>query len=165
MINKIMIILVSILGIVSLLLGQSNLVSAQELNQEGDVIYLGTTITPTPAATGITSLGTPNEAVVYRFGGSWFTIPAGFFKDTPTLMTWILQIVLIISVLLVLFQLVLAGVNWITSGGDKAKTEGARSRIVAAIIGLVIVAASWAIFIFILQMIGIDPSTVIPLFG
>lgn len=140
--------------------------TAQEINRDGDVIYLGTDASPTPQPTTlVTNIGTPNKATVYRFAGTNITIPAGFFKDSRTLMTWVLQVVLIISVLLVLFQLVLAGVNWITSGGDKAKTEGARSRIVAAIIGLVIVAASWAIFIFVLQLIGIDPNTVLPLFG
>lgn len=165
MINKITIFLLSAFAVIYLVFGGLSQVKAQEINRDGDVIYLGAQVTPTPQPTAITSLGTPNEATVYRFGGTVITIPPGFFRDSRSLMTWILQVVLIISVLLVLFQLVLAGVNWITSGGDKAKTEGARSRIVAAIIGLIIVAASWAIFIFILQLIGIDPSTVLPLFG
>lgn len=165
MINKILLFVAAFICVVLLSGTNANLASAQEVNREGDVMYLGTTVTPTPVSVLSSNLGTPNEATVYRFGNTVITIPAGFFRDTRSLMTWILQIVLIISVLLVLFQLILAGVNWITSGGDKAKTEGARSRIVAAIIGLVIVAASWAIFLFVLQLIGINPNTVLPLFG
>lgn len=134
---------------------------AQEVNQEGDVIYLGTTATasPTPQQLGVNNAGTS-----FTFAGTSLTIPAGYFPDFKTLMTWLLQVALIVSVLLVLFQLVYAGVNWITSGGDKGKTDSARSRIVAAIIGLVIVVASWAIFLFVLQLLGIAPGTVLPMF-
>jgi hypothetical protein len=41
--------------------------------------------------------------------------------------------------------LVLGGIKWITSGGDKGQTEAARAQITAAFVGLVIVLAAWAI--------------------
>lgn len=152
-------------------------VSAQgvSVNQEGDVIYLGTTTTtttttiasPTPAPT---PTSTPNTGSInlnpggtnIPVGDTYFYLPQGFFPDFRTMVTSLLQIALIASVIMVLFQLVTAGLNWITSGGDKAKTDSARSKIVAAVIGLVLVVASWAIFLFILQLIGIAPSSVIP---
>lgn len=52
---------------------------------------------------------------------------------------------LIVAALAFFFMLILGGVKWITSGGDKGKIEGARSQITAALIGLVIVFAAWAI--------------------
>lgn len=57
---------------------------------------------------------------------------------------------LLISGLLVFGYLVLGGVQWITSGGDKGKTESARNKITAALVGLAIVAASYAV----MQVIG-----------
>jgi hypothetical protein len=56
-----------------------------------------------------------------------------------------IQMVLILSAIIFFFILVLGGIRWITSGGDKGKTEGARSQITAALVGLVIVFAAWAI--------------------
>lgn len=150
-------------------------VSAQgvSVNQEGDVIYLGTTTTtttttiasPTPTPTPTQNTGSINlnpSGTNVPVGDSYFYLPQGFFPDFNTMVTSLLQIALIASVIIVLFQLVTAGLNWITSGGDKAKTDSARSKIVAAVIGLVLVVASWAIFLFILQLIGIAPGSVIP---
>ncbi|PWU23783.1 hypothetical protein C5B42_01830 [Candidatus Cerribacteria bacterium 'Amazon FNV 2010 28 9'] len=47
--------------------------------------------------------------------------------------------------LLVFIYLVWGGVEWITAGGDKSKTESARQKLTNAIIGLAIVAAAFAI--------------------
>ena len=52
--------------------------------------------------------------------------------------------------------LILGGVRWITSGGDKAQTEAARGSITAALVGLVIVFAAWAILQLIQIFFGID---------
>jgi len=53
--------------------------------------------------------------------------------------------------------LLLGGFTWITSGGDKANVEAAQKRIQAAIIGLIIVFAAWALMIVIGRFLGIDP--------
>jgi hypothetical protein len=47
--------------------------------------------------------------------------------------------------------MVLAGYNWMTASGNEQKIEEAKSTIKRAIIGLVIVLGSWAIWTFILQ--------------
>lgn len=56
-----------------------------------------------------------------------------------------LQIILIGAAIIFFVMLVIGGVRWIASGGDKGQTEAARSQITAALIGLVIVFAAWAI--------------------
>ena len=56
-----------------------------------------------------------------------------------------ISFVLIVAAVAFFFMLVLGGIKWITSGGDKGKTESARSQITAGLIGLVIVFAAWAI--------------------
>lgn len=56
-----------------------------------------------------------------------------------------INLILIIAAILFFFLLVLGGIRWITSGGDKGQTEAARAQITAAFVGLVIVFAAWAI--------------------
>lgn len=52
---------------------------------------------------------------------------------------------LVIAAIIFFFMLVIGGIKWIASGGDKGATEGARNQITAALVGLVIVFAAWAI--------------------
>lgn len=63
---------------------------------------------------------------------------------------------LIISALLAFLFLVLGGIAWITSGGDKAGMEAARNKITHAIVGLIIVGSAWAIMILVQQFLGIN---------
>lgn len=70
---------------------------------------------------------------------------------------------IIIAALLVFLYLVWGGIEWITSGGDKAGLEQARNRITNALIGLVLVAAAWAIITLITTFLGIPfPQLPIP---
>jgi cbb3-type cytochrome oxidase subunit 3 len=57
----------------------------------------------------------------------------------------LLRLILVIAAVVFFFVLVIGGVRWILSGGDKGQTEQARSQITAALVGLVIVFAAWAI--------------------
>lgn len=67
-----------------------------------------------------------------------------------------IQLVLIISAIVFFFILVLGGIKWITSGGDKGQTEAARNQITAALVGLVIVFAAWAIIQLIETFFGVS---------
>jgi hypothetical protein len=82
-------------------------------------------------------------------------LPKGFFLDPGNLLNTILRIVLIIGVLLVFFFLIQGGLEWITSGGDKGAVEKARNKITNAVIGLVILVASYAILTLVLNFLGI----------
>ncbi|OGM59165.1 hypothetical protein A3A75_03020 [Candidatus Woesebacteria bacterium RIFCSPLOWO2_01_FULL_39_10] len=53
-------------------------------------------------------------------------------------------------------MLVWGGVRYITSGGDKAQTEAARGQITAALVGLVIVFAAWAIINLVNIFFGVN---------
>lgn len=68
----------------------------------------------------------------------------------------IIVLVLIVAALIFFFMLVWGGVKYIMSGGDKAQTESARGQITAALIGLVIVFAAWAIINLVNLFFGID---------
>ncbi len=65
---------------------------------------------------------------------------------------------LIIAVVVALFYLVLGGIRWVTSGGDKAKVESARNHIIAAIIGLVIAFLAFFILQLALGLFGLSLS-------
>lgn len=69
------------------------------------------------------------------------------------------NLLLVIAALIFFFMLVIGGIQWIVSGGDKAATEGARGRITAALIGLVIVFAAWAIINLIEAFFGVTILT------
>jgi hypothetical protein len=62
--------------------------------------------------------------------------------------------------------LLLGGFNWITSGGDKAKLQAARDEITNAIIGIIVVAACWAIMTLVGNFLGISfPNLQFPTLG
>lgn len=76
--------------------------------------------------------------------------PGGNFTNLnaitiSSIISALIIIVLIVAALAFLFMLILGGIRYITSGGDKGATESARGQITAALIGLVIVFAAWAI--------------------
>ncbi len=56
--------------------------------------------------------------------------------------------------------LVWGGIQWLISGGDKGKTQEAGNRITAALVGLAIVAASWAIFQLVIYFFGINLESI-----
>jgi len=65
-------------------------------------------------------------------------------------------LILIIAAVVFFFILIIGGIRWITSGGDKAQTEAARNQITAALVGLVIVFAAWAIVQLIQVFFGVN---------
>ena len=67
-----------------------------------------------------------------------------------------LSLIMIVAGLAFFFILVVGGVKWILSGGDKAHTESARNQITAALVGLVIVFSAWAIAKLIDTFFGIN---------
>jgi len=67
-----------------------------------------------------------------------------------------IRFVLVIAALVFFFILVIGGIKWIASGGDKAQTESARNQITAALVGLVIVFAAWAIVQLINTFFGVN---------
>ena len=68
----------------------------------------------------------------------------------------IISIIFIIAAVLVFVYLVWGGIQWMTSGGDKQATQAARDRISAALVGLAIVALSWALIQIIGKFFGLE---------
>lgn len=67
------------------------------------------------------------------------------------------KIAILIAAILTFVYLIWGGIQWITSGGDKSANEAARNRITAALIGLAIVAAAWALMSVVGYFLGVNP--------
>lgn len=62
----------------------------------------------------------------------------------------------LIAAFLAVAYLMYGGIKWITSRGDKTQVEAARKHIVAAVIGLVVVAGSFFAISVVFQLLGAD---------
>lgn len=86
--------------------------------------------------------------------------PSGFTSlenlSPGGLVSTLIKLALVVAAVVFFFMLVLGGIKWILSGGDKGKTEEARNQITAALVGLVIVFAAWAIAKLIEQIFGVS---------
>lgn len=72
------------------------------------------------------------------------------------MISFAINAILIVAAIAFFFMLILGGIRWILSGGDKANTESARGQVTAAIVGLVIVFSAWIILTFVLGIFGIE---------
>ena len=73
-----------------------------------------------------------------------------------TVVSVAIKVLVVVAAVLFFLWLVLGGIKWITSGGDKNKTEEARQQITAALVGLVVVFSAWAIARLISILFGVD---------
>ena len=71
------------------------------------------------------------------------------------LVSSLLSVVMPIAGLLVLFYLIWGGFEWLTSEGDSGKLEKARKKMMHAIMGIILLAVTFAIFSLVQQMLGV----------
>ena len=73
---------------------------------------------------------------------------------------------LILAFISTLLYMLLGGLDWITSAGDKTKLQSARDKITNALVGMVVVGASWAVMMIAGSFFGLDfPNLPIPTIG
>lgn len=65
----------------------------------------------------------------------------------------------VIGTLIFFAMLIMGAISWISSGGDKQKLESARGRISSALVGIIILFASYAIIRLIENFFGIHILT------
>lgn len=83
------------------------------------------------------------------------------FGDSPSgfvggILKFAVNAALIISAVAFVFMFILGGIQWITSGSDKAALEGARKRILNSLTGVVIVFMVFAIVKFVETVFGVQ---------
>jgi hypothetical protein len=75
----------------------------------------------------------------------------------------VIEVLIIIAIILALIFLILGGVKYITSGGDKGGIDAARGQLIAAIIGLVIALTAFFIINSVLHVftgLGLNTFTI-----
>lgn len=77
----------------------------------------------------------------------------GYFS---LIMPKIVGLVFLFGSLTFFFMLIIGAIAWISAGGDKANLENARGRISSALIGLVVLFATFAIIKLIEQFFHVD---------
>jgi amino acid transporter len=88
-------------------------------------------------------------------------MPGGQVNPLQVIVTWGLGLVFAFAGVAALFFLIWGGISWITSGGEKEKIEEARKKIVYAIIGLVVILASFFIINTVGALFGIAPFNLV----
>lgn len=92
--------------------------------------------------------GTINPpAEILRFGGT----EAGLSKFLGVIIT----LLFIVAAIASFIMLLVAGIQWTTSGGDQKAVEAARGRATAAIIGLVLTLSAFAIIKLVETILGV----------
>jgi len=91
-------------------------------------------------------------------------LPGGQFArlgqiTIPSMVSAGIRVALVVAALISFVFLIIGGVKWIVSGGDKEGTAKAQSTITSALIGLLIVFAAWAIIKLIETFFGIEILT------
>jgi len=103
------------------------------------------------ASAGVLTYITP----VYAISDIEVKNPGGI-EDINKLVNDLIKFVFGLAAVLTFAFLIWGGIEWITSGGDKQKYEAARNRITAALVGLAIVAAAWALMNIAAKLLGIS---------
>lgn len=88
------------------------------------------------------------------------------FAAVANIVSKVIGVITIAAGIWFLFQFLIGGFNWITSGGDKAKLQSARDRLTNAFIGLIVVVAGWAVlaltgFFFHIDFLLNNPSSLL----
>lgn len=120
-------------------------------------IYLMLKKTLASAATGLGYLITTATVFAQNEGG--LQAPGGSIASdikVETIPQVIVNYLFIIAAFLAVAYLMYGGIKWITSRGDKMAVEAARKHIVAAVIGLVIVAGSFFALNVVFRLLGAE---------
>jgi hypothetical protein len=71
----------------------------------------------------------------------------------------LINLFLVVAFVVFLLLLLLGGIQWITSGGDKESLAKAKAKITSAIIGIIVVICAWAILSLIRGFFGLEKIT------
>lgn len=94
--------------------------------------------------------GTPIALCPHDEGGSNYGVLCSLTPSSA--LPFLFTAVIIIAIIIALIFLIWGGIKWVISGGDKGKVDAARSTIVAAIVGLIIIFLAWFIINLITQI-------------
>jgi len=96
--------------------------------------------------------------------GPIITLPQGQFTPLnevtiPGMISAAVNITLIIASVLFVFSILIGGIKFILSGGDREKSDNARRQIVNALIGVFVIFSAWALLNLLKEFYGVDLLT------
>ncbi len=103
-----------------------------------------------------TNLGTIGGAGLGPFSNISLTDPVAGLKAITTVVSSIIGVMTIAGSIWFLFQLLIAGINWISAEGDAKKLQQAQQRITSALIGLLVVVSGMIILALASKFLGYD---------
>lgn len=80
-------------------------------------------------------------------------------SDPVTIALNLINMFLALLALIAVIMIIIGGAQWLTAGGAEEKIEAAKKRIVAAIIGIVIILLAWALTTWVIGTIGTAAET------
>ncbi len=80
-------------------------------------------------------------------------------RSIGSIVSFFVAFIIVVAVLAALLYIVIGAFQWITSGGDKTKVADARNHILAAVIGLIIIALSFVIINIVTTALGLGSIT------
>lgn len=98
----------------------------------------------------MTLFGTNITADIGAELGDFFTI-----TSISSLVSGVVGAALTVASLGVIIYFAWGAIQWLMSGGDKAKIEAAKSRITNALVGLTLVAVTWAVYATVDYLLGL----------
>ncbi|HCM37455.1 MAG: hypothetical protein UV61_C0010G0024 [Candidatus Gottesmanbacteria bacterium GW2011_GWB1_43_11] len=66
----------------------------------------------------------------------------------------LIGIFMLIGLIMAFFHLIFGAIRWITASGDKTQLQNAQERMTQAIVGLILLAAVWAIVVMASNFLG-----------
>ncbi|OGY27604.1 MAG: hypothetical protein A3F33_02355 [Candidatus Woykebacteria bacterium RIFCSPHIGHO2_12_FULL_43_10] len=85
-------------------------------------------------------------------------VPSGSvpFSNVGSLLGQVFVFVLVTASILLFLYLILGGVQWMTSGGDKVATQAAKDRLTAALVGILIILSVYGVMKIVEAAFGIN---------
>ena len=80
----------------------------------------------------------------------------GFEPQIGTFVTGVVNFLIILGAIACLLYMIWGAIDWVTSGGEEQNYAKAKNKITAAVMGLVLLTAVWAIWELVLAFLGLD---------
>lgn len=92
-------------------------------------------------------------------------VPTGGFEAGGAgqrLLQLAIELIFVTGVVLAIIFIILSGIQWIISGGDKEKIQKAKARLTYSIVGLIVIAGAFFIISTVIILFGGEPSFFLP---
>ncbi len=97
-----------------------------------------------------------NNCPYYLTSGSGNTVCNSNLATNPnSLITTVINVLFAVVGLIFFIMIVIAGIQWVTSGGEEEGKKAAQGRLINAVIGIAIVAAAYLVVELVSSLLGI----------